>query len=405
MAEPTTQARRAPDGGAYGRPAQHPDDELARVGPGTPCGELLRRYWHPVGVSEFVTSKPQRTMVLGEELVLYRGASGKPVLMQLRCAHRSLALDYGRVEGDSLRCAYHGWLYDRSGQCLAQPAEPEGSSFKDKIKLKTYPVQEASGLIFAYMGPEPAPLLPLYDVLLMEDGVKDVQVQTVHCNWFNHVENIVDISHLAWLHGYTFPAYGAKHVTYHWERTHFGANNVMLIEGIDDTHVSCYAFPTINRFSLPPIDPNGELVRAMIYRVPADDATTRLYFVRFYPSHKRALRSSKRDTKLGEYSPLATDWWGIDVNDQDRMAVEQQGVIADRPNEHLGASDGGIIRMRQMMREALEAVAQGRDPLCLIRDPAQQIVNFPQKSTMVKEKREDVGYLRGYGEETQADLR
>ncbi len=380
-----------------------PEDNklFTSIGPGTPMGAVLRRYWHPVGCSEFVTSKPKRVKVLGEELVLYRGASGETVLMQLRCAHRSLALDHGRVEGDCLRCPYHGWLYDATGQCLEQPAEPKGSSFKEKIKLKAYKTQELSGLVFAYMGPEPAPLLPLFDVLNMKDGVKDIQVQHIQVNWFNHVENIVDISHLAWLHGYTFPAYGGKNVEYHWERTDFGANNVMTIEGIEDTHVSCYAFPTGNRFSLPPIDPNGELVLSMIFRVPADDTSTYLYFVRFYPSEKRVINTSKRDVVLGEYTPLTTDWWGINVNDQDRMAVEQQGTVADRPNEHLGVSDGGIIQMRQMMREAMKAVEQGKDPMCLIRDPAMQVVNFPQKSTMLKEKQADVGYVLGYSKETQ----
>ena len=136
----------------------------------------------------------------------------------------------------------------------------------------------------------------------------------------------------------------------------------MLVDGIDDTHVSCYGFPTVNRFSLPPVDPNGELVRSMIYRVPADDASTLLYFVRFYPSDKRSFHTSKREVKLGEYAPLASDWWGIDVNDQDRMAVEQQGVIADRPNEHLGVSDGGIIQMRQMMREVARRDRAGQGP-------------------------------------------
>jgi 5,5'-dehydrodivanillate O-demethylase oxygenase subunit len=374
-------------------------DENARftqIGPGTAMGAVLRRYWHPVGCSEFVTKKPQRVKVLGEELVLYRGESGTPVLMQLRCAHRSLALDYGRVEGDSLRCPYHGWLYDKTGQCIAQPAEPEGSSFKEKIQLKNYRVEEVSGLVFGYLGPDPAPVLPLFDVLRMTEGVKEVQVQTIHANWFNHVENIVDISHLAWLHGYTFPAYGARKVTYHWERTSFGANNVMLVDGIEDTHISCYGFPTVNRFALPPVDPNGELVRSMIYRVPADDAVTLLYFVRFYPSERRSLLTSKRDVKLGEYAPLANDWWGINVNDQDRMAVEQQGVIADRPNEHLGVSDGGIIAMRQMMREALAAVEAGKDPLCIIRDPALQNVDFPQKSTMMAQKQDDADYTAGF---------
>jgi 5,5'-dehydrodivanillate O-demethylase len=377
---------------------------LTSIGAGTPMGVVMRRYWQPVGVSELVKSKPQRVTVLGEELVLYRGQSGETHLMQLRCAHRSLALDYGRVEGECIRCPYHGWLYDQAGQCLEQPTEPEGSRFKEKIKLTSYRTQEFSGIVFGYMGPEPAPLLPLYDVLRMENGVKDVAVQNVNANWLNHVENIVDISHLAWLHGYTFPAYGGRKVTYHWERTDFGLNNVMLIEGIDDTHISCYGYPTVNRFALPAIDKNGELVRSLIWRVPVDDASTLLYFVRFYPSDKRTRTVSRTEKKLGVYTPLEKDWWGIDINDQDRMAVEQQGVIADRPNEHLGVSDGGIIAMRQMMRESLAAVAEGKDPLCIVRDPTKQNIDFPQKSSMMEAKREDVGYALGMSKDLQDSL-
>jgi 5,5'-dehydrodivanillate O-demethylase len=365
---------------------------LTRVGPGTPMGELLRRYWHPVGCSELLTHKPQRMKLLGEELVLYRTADGPPAVMELRCAHRNVALDYGRVENDCIRCPYHGWLYDPTGQCVEQPAEPAESTFKDRIKLKAYPTQEFSGLIYAYLGPQPAPLLPLYDVLRMEGGVKIVQVQPVHANWFNHVENIVDISHLAWLHGYTFPAYGARKVTYRWERTDFGANNVMLVDGIDDTHISCYGFPTVNRFALPPVEPGGPLVRSMIYRAPVDDASTLLYFVRFYPSDTPKFETQVRDTQFGVYSPLENDWWGIDVNDQDRMVVEQQGVITDRGRERLGASDGGIILARQMMRDALAAVARGEDPPAIIRDPARQNVDFPQKSDHMYQRQDDVSY-------------
>lgn len=374
------------------------------VGAGTLMGSLLRCYWTPVGASTLVTSKPQRVTILGEELVLYRGQSGEPHLMQLRCAHRSLALDYGRVEGDCIRCPYHGWLYDGAGQCLDQPAEPEGSRFKEKIRLKSYKTREFSGIVFGYLGPEPAPLLPLYDVLRMEHGVKDMTIQNVNANWMNHVENVVDISHLAWLHGYTFPAYGGRKVNYNWERTEYGINNVMTIEGIDDTHVSCYGFPLVNRFALPPIDKNGELVRSLIWRVPIDDASTLLYFVRFYPSEKRRRTAQRIDQKLGVYAPLKDDWWGINIHDQDRMAVEQQGVIADRPNEHLGVSDGGIITMRQMMRESLAAVAEGKDPLCIIRDPAKQKIDFPQKSTMMQTKRDDVGYALGMSKALQDSL-
>jgi hypothetical protein len=178
---------------------------------------------------------------------------------------------------------------------------------------------------------------------------------------------------------------------------------VMLVEDeVDDTHISCYGFPTTNRFSVPSVDPNGELVRTLLYRVPVDDATTRLYFVRFYPSDKPSFRTQIRESKAGEYKRLDADWWGIDVGDQDRMAIEQQGVIADRPNEHLGVSDGGIILMRRMMRESLEAVQQGKDPLCIIRDPAQQRIDFPQKSLLMKQKHDEPNYAGGWARETVA---
>lgn len=376
----------------------HEDNALfTRFGPGTPMGDLLRRYWNPVGCSELVTSKPQRIAILGEELVLYRGASGKAVAMQLRCAHRSLALDHGRIEGDCIRCPYHGWLYDETGRCLEQPAEPEGSGFKDKVKLKSYPTQEVSGLVFAYMGPEPAPVLPLYDVLLAEDGVKGVQMRNVNCNWLNIIENVVDISHLAWLHGYTFPAYGAKRVTYHWDRKPYGVDNVMDIEGIDDTHTSCWGFPNVNRFAGPPVEEGGEIVNSMIYRVPMDDESTMQFFVRFYKSDKRSFNTVRHHATLGEYRKLESDWWGIDVSDQDRMAVEQQGVIADRENEHLGQSDGGIILQRKIFREALADIAAGRDPLAVIRDPAKQVVQLAFKSDMMKERVADAYYSAGFG--------
>jgi 5,5'-dehydrodivanillate O-demethylase len=368
-----------------------------RVGPGTPMGDLLRRYWHPVGCSEFVTSKPQRVKVLGEELVLYRDAGGATVLMELRCAHRKVALDYGRVEGACIRCPYHGWLYDASGQCVEQPAEPEGSSFKDKVRLASYRTQELGGLVFGYLGPAPAPLLPIYDLLLETAGVKELLQQPVHTSWFNHVENIVDISHLAWLHGYTFPAYGARKVTYHWDRKPYGVDNVMLIEGSDDTHRSCYGYPLVNRFSMPPVEPGGPLVRAMIYRVPMDDVSIRQYFVRYYPSETPSFRARTREPVPGVYAPLANDWWGIDVFDQDRMAIEQQGVMGDRVNERLGASDGGIILLRQMMRESLAAIAAGNDPLCIIRDPAQQVVHFDQHSELLAARTADADYTMAGG--------
>ena len=135
------------------------------------------------------------------------------------------------------------------------------------------------------MGPTPAPLLPKYDVVAREDGIKNVRARMAYCNWLQGAENIVDITHLAWLHGATFPRYGARKLSYEWEPTPYGLNNVMRIEGIAQTHVSCYVFPSFNRFLLAPID--GEVVRAFIYRVPVDDEHTLVWQVRYRPSARR----------------------------------------------------------------------------------------------------------------------
>src|SRR5438046_2565285 len=136
---------------------------LSHVGPGTPGGDYLRRYWQPVGLSTEVTpgSKPLQVRILGEDLVLFRDNQGRPGLLGLRCSHRLTSLAYGRVEDGGLRCPFHGWVYDVNGHCLEQPAEPEGSTFRDRIRHPSYPCAELGGVVFAYLGP-PAkqPLLP-----------------------------------------------------------------------------------------------------------------------------------------------------------------------------------------------------------------------------------------------------
>jgi len=353
---------------------------FTQVGPGTKMGAVLRRYWHPVGASERVTSKPQRVKLLGEELVLYRGASGL-ALMELRCAHRRVALDHGRVEGDCIRCPYHGWLYERTGQCLEQPAEPEGSSFKEKIRLGAYQVQEVGGLVFAYLGPEPAPLLPHYDTLLFEDGTKRIQLETIEANWFQLVENIPDLAHFPWLHGGSFMVVSGKNISYHWEPRDYGFDNVMLIDVVDDIHRSMYCFPYVNRFTVGPEKPGAPPQHTLRYRVPIDDVSTATYMVRHYPSDERSFRITNKDSSRGVYAPDEKAFWGIHPNDQDRMALEQQGVVCDRPNERLSASDGGVIQLRQIMRQALAAVAAGNDPPFLIRDPAKQYIPYAASLT------------------------
>jgi nitrite reductase/ring-hydroxylating ferredoxin subunit len=126
--------------------------ELTSVGRGTPMGELLRRYWHPVGLVSDATDIPRKVRVLGEDLVLFRDKHGRPGLLHARCCHRGTTLYYGKVEEDGIRCCYHGWKFDTEGHCLEQPCEPEGGLFKDKVRQPWYPLQERYGLIFAYLG-------------------------------------------------------------------------------------------------------------------------------------------------------------------------------------------------------------------------------------------------------------
>src|SRR5215469_6878877 len=189
---------------------QSENEMLTRVGAGTPAGELLRRYWHPVVMAaELTEEKPIKPVrLLGERLVVFRLALApgetKPRygLVAEQCRHRLASLAYGRVDCEGIRCPYHGWKYDLKGRCLETPPEPSDSKYYREIRQPAYPVQKLAGLLFAYMGPAPAPLLPRWDVLAREDGRRWGVVESViNCNWLQAMENSVDPAHLYWLHG------------------------------------------------------------------------------------------------------------------------------------------------------------------------------------------------------------
>ena len=175
------------------------NDMLTRVGPGTPSGELLRRYWLPVSfASELTDDQPTKFVrILCEDLVLFKDRSGSYGLIQDHCPHRGASLLYGRVEERGIACAYHGWLYDTAGNCLETPAEPADSKFYLTVKATAYPVQKFCGLLWAYMGPQPAPLIPPYDVWVRKDGTHRVGMSPrLDCNRFQATENSVDPAHL-----------------------------------------------------------------------------------------------------------------------------------------------------------------------------------------------------------------
>src|SRR5439155_5065361 len=201
-ADPVSGAGRAP------RSSAEDSARITQVGPGTPMGELMRRYWHPSAASAELLGNAFRTKgvrVLGEDLVLYRDRSGQLGLIDRHCAHRRADLTYGIAENDGLRCPYHGWKFDHAGRCLEQPFEetmhPDGR-FKERTALHGYRVEELGGLIFAYLGPEPAPLLPRWGPLVWAEAVRDVAISELPCNWLQCQENSLDPVHVEWLHNY-----------------------------------------------------------------------------------------------------------------------------------------------------------------------------------------------------------
>jgi 5,5'-dehydrodivanillate O-demethylase len=353
---------------------------LTQVSRGTPCGELLRRYWHPVAVAgELTEEKPIRAVkILDEELVVYRDKAGNYGLVGEHCPHRLASLAYGRVDQEGIRCPYHGWKFDGAGRCLEQPAEPRGSTFKDRIKHVAYPVEYLGGLVYGYLGPAPAPLLPRWDVLVWQYGKRwIVKESIIECNWLQPMENSVDPSHLFWLHGDTahlmprIRKYAEEHKFIRFE---FGINKrratlPIATGGEPQVDEHPLLFPTVLRHVAPYQDNGGHRHNLQI-RVPVDDRRTQVFRVNFVPTDAevsppeapvpwrfRALKTGPREYKMNM------------VSAQDSMAWETQGAIADRAEERLGAGDEGIIMLRKLLREQIEIVRAGGEPMGLIRDP------------------------------------
>ena len=354
---------------------------LTQVSRGTPCGELLRRYWHPVAAAaELTDEKPTKAVkILNEELVVYRNRKGEYGLVGEHCPHRSASLAFGRVDEQGIRCPYHGWKFDQTGRCLEQPAEPADSTFKDRIKHVAYPVQYLGGLIYAYLGPAPAPLLPRWDVLVWEHGRRwIVRESIIDCNWLQPMENSVDPSHLFWLHGDTerfvpsVKTYAEKH---EFVRFEYGIRKrrttLPLATGgepaVDDHPL---LFPTVLRHVAPFNEGSGHRHNLQI-RVPVDDLHTQVFRVNFLPMDaERSPEDAPVPVQFVQLKTGAREYKMNMIPAQDSMAWETQGACTDRTQEHLGIGDEGIIELRKLLREQIERVQQGLEPMGIIRDPA-----------------------------------
>lgn len=360
------------------------NERLTRVGPGSPAGELLRRYWHPIAVAAELKEKPvRRIRVLGEDLVLYRGSEGCHGLVAEQCSHRGASLAYGQIEGNNIRCPYHGWLYDPQGRCVEQPAEPPGSTYKNRVKHPAYPVEQLAGLLYAYMGPRPAPLLPRYDVLVRTDGERRIVVlPQLECNWLQPMENSVDPTHTAYLHSGVRgrPIHGdreeeiAKH---EFEVFEYGIMKKRFASrgngGLELVNAHPLVFPNMLR-------QNHGREHYVQYRVPVDDTHTLFFEVYFLESrdgsivepceHPPVQYAPSHKTPEGGYT-MERVWM------QDYMAWETAGPIYDRRKEHLATGDKGIIVFRKLLQQEISKVKSGKDPIGVIRDPNKnRIVRF-----------------------------
>ena len=194
-----------PYGAYYHRDVPTEDEELTHVGPGTPCGEYLRRFWQPVALSKAVQELPRRVRILGEDLVVFRDQSGRVGCLELHCPHRGTSLEFGLIAEQGIRCCYHGWLMDVDGRILDTPGEPAESTLKDRLCQGAYPTHEYQGMIFAYLGP-PAkkPVFPVLDTY-NQPGCRMVPlIQHFYpCNWLQMQENVMDPAHLEFLHTIT----------------------------------------------------------------------------------------------------------------------------------------------------------------------------------------------------------
>ena len=380
---------------------------ITRVGAGTPAGEWLRRFWHPIAVSDRwdgirthwdydrpltfdgeagtmggwadrlsnFKGKPTPVRILGEDLVLFRDGAGRPGLIQRTCPHRGTSLAFGRIQERGIACCYHGWLFDVGGRCIDMPAEPAESSFRDKVTIAAYPVREMGGLLWTYMGPGEPPALPRFDVYVREDGVRAVENFGLWpANWLQICENSVDQAHTGILHGggggERSDIWGTELPRTGWQAMELGIRATAARPGMNYTRSSYYVMPTMNR--LPQPWPGGRFKWprfSAIWRTPVDDFNTLFFSVCFTP---------EVDGRLPDL-PAGLDFHLTDQllvhREQDFQAIVSQGPILDRTAERLATSDGGVILLRRMVMEGIAAVERGEDPLGVRRnaDPGEAI--------------------------------
>src|SRR5262245_58016196 len=358
---------------------------LTRVGPGTPMGALMRHYWQPVCAVDQLLVSPFRTKeikVLGEELVVFRDRRGNLGVVDKYCTHRRASLAYGVVEDDGVRCQYHGWKFNSDGKCIEQPFEDTTHAedrFRDKCGIKSYRAQELAGLVFVYMGPDPAPMLPAWEPLMWEEAVRDIAITILPCNWLQCQENSLDPVHLEWLHGYAGVYFRKlldnveptefatpddwKHTEVGFDAFEYGVIKRRTYKGQthDDDEWKIghpVLFPNILLVGNP-------LSNNLQWRVPIDDTHT-LHFSLYSWRAAPGTKAPRQDVVPSRIVPLTdeeTQYFLTELTfNQDYLCWVTQGDIAKRNLEKLGESDKGIIMFRKMLLQQIELMQQSGAP-------------------------------------------
>jgi phenylpropionate dioxygenase-like ring-hydroxylating dioxygenase large terminal subunit len=380
-----TQAMQGPYGGYYQSEEPAEDAELTHVGPGTPCGEYLRRFWQPVAFSHELKDLPVRLRILGEDLVLFRDLSGRVGLLKLHCLHRGTSLEYGRIAERGLRCCYHAWLYDVDGTVLETPGEPPESTFKNRLWLGAYPTHEYKGLVFAYMGPpDQKPVFPIYDSFeLLETRPVPGRKHVLPCNWVQIIENNMDSVHLVFLHSkLSGPQFNDSHgllPQLKWQETPIGVMSTQTRRVGPNvwSRNSEIIWPNLNQFQ--PTWQDGKtpqvLQRPMhtIWGVPIDDThTMNISFMHYDDSEDRDWERVRES--FGQTGDRPYEERQRVPGDYD--ALTGQRPIAIHALEHLGSTDRGVILFRRLLREGIRAVQRGEDPKGLLREPRPPIPTY-----------------------------
>ena len=360
------------------RLSEHPDEELTQVGPETPCGEYLRRFWHPVYLTNDLCDLPVALKILGEELVLFRDLSGTLGLVHKHCPHRQASLEYGKCEEHGIRCCYHGWHFDTDGKLLDAPGQPENLSdrLKLRIKLGAYPVVEYKGLIFSYMGPiAEIPEFPVFDAMEFEKMEMVPYKAPFRCNWLQVLDAILDPLHTSFLHSNIGRVQFSEGFGEVGQMDFFERDVWML--GVNTRRVGENVWFRVNELVLPNFTQAGSAFasdgtqrrlygRSSFTRwvVPVDDENTlALAWANF------GERGDPPEWNTPEGPELIEQGEMFDRTYEERQrspgdaeATEGMGRITVHKNENLVSSDRGITLMRKRLREQIRAVQNGETP-------------------------------------------